>query len=88
MSTTQLVGDMEIMVPMAGLVDKDAEIARLSKEIEELAKEVKRFEGKLNNERFISKAPADVVQKEQAKLEAARSSKTTLEQQLTAMEAL
>ncbi|WP_330926092.1 valine--tRNA ligase [Candidatus Sororendozoicomonas aggregata] len=88
MSTTQLVGEMEVMVPMAGLVDKNAEITRLSKEIEKLAKEVKRFEGKLSNERFVSKAPVDVVEKEQMKLDAARSSKITLEQQLTAIRSL
>ena len=88
MSATQLVGEMEVMVPMAGLVDKDAEIKRLSKEIEKLSREVKRFEGKLSNERFVSKAPVDVVQKEQMKLAAARSSKTTLEQQLTVIRSL
>ncbi len=88
MSTTQLVGEMEVLVPMAGLIDKDAEIKRLTKEVEKLAKEVLRFEGKLNNERFISKAPANVVEKEKAKLEDAKSAKATLEQQLEAISAL
>ena len=63
MATTQLVGSMEVLVPMAGLIDKEKESARLNKEIERFAKEVARFEGKLNNEKFISKAPADVVEK-------------------------
>ncbi len=88
MSTTQLVGDMEVLVPMAGLVDKEAEIKRLNKEIEKLVKEVKRFEGKLNNERFISKAPVEVVEKEKSKLEEAKLAKTTLTTQLEKMQAL
>ncbi|WP_299976135.1 valine--tRNA ligase [uncultured Pseudoteredinibacter sp.] len=68
MSATALVGDMEILVPMAGLIDKDAETARLNKEIEKLEKEVSRTQGKLNNEKFVGKAPAEVVQKEKDKL--------------------
>ncbi|MGB0360442.1 MAG: valine--tRNA ligase, partial [Endozoicomonas sp.] len=68
MSTTQLVRSMEVLVPMAGLIDKDKEIVRLSKELEKYGKEVARFEGKLNNEKFISNAPADVVTAEKSKL--------------------
>ena len=88
MATTQLVGSMEVLVPMAGLIDKDKEIARLNKEIEKLVKEVNRFEGKLNNEKFVSKAPAAVIEKEKAKLEDARSAKTRLEEQMDAIKAL
>ena len=88
MSTTQLVGDMEVLVPMAGLVDKEAEIKRLTKEIEKLAKEVQRFEGKLNNERFVSNAPAEVVAKEKAKLEDAKSAKSILDQHILSIKKL
>ena len=88
MSTTQLVGTMEVLVPMADLIDKDKEIARLGKEIHKLVKEVNRFEGKLNNERFISKAPADVVEKEKAKLADAYTAKAKLEEQLEAIKGL
>ena len=88
MSTTQLVGNMEVLVPMAELIDKDAEIARLSKEVEKLAKEVQRFEGKLSNEKFVGNAPAAVVEKEKAKLEDARLAKVRLEEQLEAIKAL
>ncbi|MBO9483375.1 valine--tRNA ligase [Salinisphaera sp. G21_0] len=88
MATTQLVGSMEVLVPMAGLIDKDKESARLNKEIERFAKEVARFEGKLNNEKFISKAPADVVAKEQAKLAEAQAARAKLEEQLEAIKAL
>lgn len=68
MSATTLVGEMEVLVPMAGLIDKDAELARLDKEIGRLDGEVKRVGGKLANEGFVAKAPAEVLEKERAKL--------------------
>ncbi|UVE16823.1 valine--tRNA ligase [Pseudomonas sp. LS44] len=68
MSATALVGEMQVLVPMAGLIDKDAELARLDKEIQRLDGEVKRVGGKLANEGFVAKAPAEVLDKERAKL--------------------
>ncbi|MGA4476372.1 valine--tRNA ligase [Ectopseudomonas chengduensis] len=68
MSATTLVGEMEVLVPMAGLIDKDAELARLDKEIGRLQGEVQRVGGKLANEGFVAKAPAEVLEKERAKL--------------------
>jgi len=81
-SATGLVGDMEILVPMAGLIDKDAEIERLGKEIEKLRKEVARGEGKLRNPNFVDKAPDDVVAKEREKLDDHRSQQARLEEQM------
>ncbi|PCJ17747.1 MAG: valine--tRNA ligase, partial [Gammaproteobacteria bacterium] len=52
-AATQLVEKLEILVPLAGFIDKDAEIARLSKEIVKLDKDLLRIEGKLNNKKFI-----------------------------------
>jgi valyl-tRNA synthetase len=88
MSATQLVGDMEVMVPMAGLIDKDAELKRLDKELERLQKEAGRLEGKLGNEKFTAKAPAEVVEKEKQKLSEVLSSKTRLTEQRSAIEAM
>jgi len=88
MSATQLVGDMEVMVPMAGLIDKDAELKRLDKELERLQKEVARLEGKLGNEKFTAKAPAEVVEKEKQKLSEALSSAERLTEQRSAIEAM
>jgi valyl-tRNA synthetase len=68
-SAVALVVEMKILIPMAGLIDKDAEMARLDKEISRLEGEVKRFNGKLSNESFVSKAPAAVVEKEKQKLQ-------------------
>lgn len=68
-SATHLVGDMQVLVPMSGLIDKDAEVDRLTREIDRKEKERARAEGKINNPNFVDKAPADVVQKEKDKLQ-------------------
>ncbi|ETF08237.1 valine--tRNA ligase [Pseudomonas moraviensis] len=68
LSATALVGEMEVLVPMAGLIDKGAELARLDKEILRLQGEVQRVGGKLSNAGFVDKAPAEVIEKERAKL--------------------
>ncbi|KEZ68123.1 valyl-tRNA synthetase, partial [Pseudomonas syringae pv. syringae FF5] len=68
LSATALVGDMEVLVPMAGLIDKGAELARLDKEIQRLQGEVQRVGGKLSNAAFVDKAPPEVIAKERAKL--------------------
>jgi valyl-tRNA synthetase len=68
MSATALVGEMQVLVPMAGLIDKDAELTRLDKEIARLDGEVTRVGGKLSNQGFVAKAPAEVLDKERAKL--------------------
>ncbi|MFO7602739.1 MAG: valine--tRNA ligase, partial [Gammaproteobacteria bacterium] len=67
-SATALVGDMKILIPMAGLIDKDVELARLSKEIGKLEADIERTRGKLANDSFVSKAPEAVVQKEKDRL--------------------
>jgi len=81
MSATALVGDMEILVPMAGLIDKDAELARLNKETEKLQKELMKVKGKLNNEKFVSNAPEEVVAKEKSRLEEMETTLNKLNQQ-------
>lgn len=81
MSATALVGDMQVLVPMAGLIDKDAELARLDKEIQRLDGEVKRVGGKLANEGFVAKAPAEVLEKERAKLAEAEQALANLTEQ-------
>jgi valyl-tRNA synthetase len=82
LASTQLVGNMEVLVPMAGLIDLDAELARLNKEIEKLEKEINKLSGKLGNEKFVANAPAEVVNKEKEKLEKAESSLMQLKEQL------
>ncbi|HUS25669.1 MAG TPA: valine--tRNA ligase, partial [Candidatus Binatia bacterium] len=59
-SATALLGGLKILVPMKGLIDKDAELARLSRQIEKLAQEVTRGEAQLSNPNF-TKAPPHIV---------------------------
>jgi valyl-tRNA synthetase len=58
---TALVGEMEILIPMAGLIDKEAELARLARALEKLEKDFTRTQGKLANEKFVTKAPQAVI---------------------------
>ncbi|MCB1650265.1 MAG: valine--tRNA ligase [Pseudomonadales bacterium] len=64
MCATQLHGDIEILVPLAGLIDKAAEAARLEKEIAKLEKNLAGIAAKLSNEKFVNNAPADIVETE------------------------
>ena len=72
-SATALVGDMKVLIPMAGLINKDEELARLDKEIAKLNNELKRLTGKLSNPKYVDKAPKEVVEKEQEKKQHAES---------------
>ncbi|MFW5447112.1 MAG: valine--tRNA ligase [Methylophagaceae bacterium] len=80
-ASTALVGKMEILIPLEGLIDKDAEIQRLDKEIVKLEKVIKQSSGKLNNENYTAKAPAAVVQKERDKLIELEQALSQLQQQ-------
>ncbi|MFA7592485.1 MAG: valine--tRNA ligase [Thiohalobacteraceae bacterium] len=77
-SATALVGTLKILIPMAGLIDKDAELARLDKEIAKREQEAQRLEAKLANRAFVDKAPAEVVEKERAKVEDVRAALRSL----------
>src|SRR5690606_7302560 len=83
LSATALVGELEVLVPMAGLIDKTAELARLDKEIGRLEGEIKRVAGKLGNAGFVDKAPPAVIDKERAKLAEAEQALTQLSEQRT-----
>ncbi len=87
-SAIALVGDMKILIPMAGLIDKQAELARLDKEINRIGNDLPRVEGKLNNPAFVDKAPPEVIEKEQAKLAEMRSMLSSLAQQHAKISAL
>ncbi|TYS19646.1 valine--tRNA ligase [Rossellomorea vietnamensis] len=64
---TAVATGVELYLPLEGLIDIEEEIARLEKEYEKWNKEVARVQGKLNNEKFVGKAPQKVVDEERAK---------------------
>jgi len=78
-SATALAGNMEILIPMQGLINKDAELARLDKELQKLNQEHARIAGKLSNPGFTEKAPPAVVEKERLKLEKIEPAIATLQ---------
>jgi valyl-tRNA synthetase len=80
-AATQLVNELEVLVPLAGLIDKDAELIRLDKATAKLEKEVKRLAVKLGNAGFTDKAPAEVVASEEKKLADANDALQRLAQQ-------
>ncbi len=80
-SSTALVGDMKLLIPLAGLIDKDAEISRLKKELERKKSDLERCEKKLSNTDFVDKAPAAVIEKEKARAADLSSAIRNLEEQ-------
>jgi valyl-tRNA synthetase len=80
---TRLVsGPVDIVIPLEGVLDLDAERSRLGKALEKVRSEIERFSGKLANEGFRAKAPAEVVAGEQHKLDEARATEEKLRTQL------
>jgi valyl-tRNA synthetase len=87
-AATQVAGEVEILLPLAGLIDLDEELKRLEKEIAKVAKDIAMFSKKLSNESFLSKAPADVLEKDRQKLADAEEKAAILRQSLARISAL
>ncbi|MFO6300364.1 valine--tRNA ligase [Rahnella selenatireducens] len=87
-SVTKLVEGAELLIPMAGLIDKDAELARLDKEMAKLDGEIASIEGKLSNEGFVARAPEAVVAKERERLAACGEAKIKIAEQKATIAAL
>jgi valyl-tRNA synthetase len=87
-SSTALVNEMKLLIPLAGLIDKEAEIIRLAKELQNKTDELGRCENKLSNSGFLDKAPAAVVENEQAKAAELRKAIGSLEEQKQKIQSL
>jgi valyl-tRNA synthetase len=81
-ASIQVAGDVQVYVPLKGLVDAEAEIQRLLKEIGKIDKDIDLFAKKLANPAFVDRAPADIVAKEREKLAEVQAKKLVLEDSL------
>ena len=82
-SATAIVGELELLIPIADLIDQQAEINRLSKEIEKLEKDLQKSQQKLDNPNYINKAPQEIVDKERDRMQSLDSKLSKLKKQLT-----
>ena len=87
-SAVQVIDDLQILVPLAGLIDKAQELERLDKELTKVAQEITRIQTKLGNEQFVANAPIQVVDKEREKLSVQQHRETELTAQRRRIEAL
>jgi valyl-tRNA synthetase len=87
-SATALLGEMQILIPLAGLIDKEAELARLEKEIGKLKINIDKGNAKLGNPGFVDKAPAAVVDKERTRVDELSVALTQLQEQAEKISAL
>jgi len=85
---TQVAGDVEISLPLAGLVDIAEEEKRLEKEIAKVQKDVDLFTGKLSNEKFVANAPEHVLEKDRGKLKDAKEKMVVLQESLRKIQSL
>ncbi len=68
-SASVVVGDAKIIVPLKGVIDVEEEISRQNKKLQKFEAELKSLEGRINNPKFVSSAPKDVVESTKARIE-------------------
>nr|WP_313090302.1 valine--tRNA ligase [Moraxella sp. CTOTU48268] len=88
LSSSSMVGQLKVLVPMKGLIDPTAELNRLAKAQEKLIKQAESLRSKLSNESFVSKAPANVVESEKAKLAEMDSQLAEMNKQIEQLQAI
>ena len=84
-SASAVAGELEIFMPLAGLIDLDLERARLAKNIAELKGRIGAGEKKLGNDNFVKRAPADIVAHEEQKQAANKEQLAKLQANLEAI---
>ncbi len=87
-AATQVAGTVEVLLPLAGLVNLEEEEKRLTKEIVKVQKDVDMFTKKLSNEKFVANAPAEVLEKDRGKLVAAEEKLSILKESLEKIQGL
>ena len=87
-AATALLGDMRLLVPMKGLIDVDAERARLNKQVDKVRAELAKANGKLGNEKFVNNAPPAVVAQERDRVTEFEKTLSQLQEQLEKLDTL
>ena len=85
LNALSLVGDLKVMVPLAGLIDLDAERGRIGKEVDKAQQELEKIDKKLSNEAFVAKAPEAVVNKDRERAAELQTTLQTLQKQIAAL---
>ena len=81
-SVQAVLDETTLVLPLEGIVDLDKEKARLSKEIDKLAGEIRKIDAKLSNEQFVAKAPEEVIEEQRERREAADQARDKLQKAL------
>ncbi|MEI7473672.1 MAG: valine--tRNA ligase [bacterium] len=84
-SATAVVGSSKIIIPLAGLIDIEKETARQNKKLETLVKELNSLEGRMKNEKFVSNAPADVLEQTRSRIEEIKVQSTAINELLASL---
>ena len=85
LNALSLIGDLKVMVPLAGLIDLEAERGRIGKEVDKARQELEKIDKKLSNEAFVAKAPAAVVNKDRERAGELQTTLQTLQKQIEAL---
>jgi valyl-tRNA synthetase len=83
-----LVGELKVLIPLAGLVDVEEELARLNKQLAREEADLKKSKGKLGNSRFVDNAPKAVVEQENQRLISHRANVENLQSQIRQLESM
>ncbi|OBS09726.1 valine--tRNA ligase [Acidihalobacter prosperus] len=87
-AATALLGETRLLIPLAGLIDKEAELSRLDKEIAKLENGLSQARGKLANENFVARAPVSVVEQERGRVRDMETAIAQLREQAARIQAL
>jgi valyl-tRNA synthetase len=87
-SATALIGHMKVLIPLGSLIDKQAELERLSKEMEKIEKDLAKAKTKLANPDFVARAPKNVVEQENQRVQQFETALANLRSQRSKVEAL
>jgi len=87
-AATALLGDLRLLVPMKGLIDVDAERARLDRRMDKVRADLARTNGKLGNEKFVNNAPVEVVTQERERAAEFEKTIAQLTEQLAKLQEL